>query len=125
MPEKIVKCKACNKDVSTTAKSCPGCGSTSLHEEAKAKGCAIGCLTIFILSILITLIWECSDGGQTDTKFSVGDQIILEQYPDTSPLYKIVKITDEYYIVIDKKGNDTHRQLKSIDYIDDGYIKTN
>jgi len=59
----LIKCKECNKEVSSDAATCPGCGKT-----IKAKKKSMGCGT-FILIIIVGLVvigyFSSSDKGSS------------------------------------------------------------
>jgi len=56
------KCPECSNDVSSTAIACPKCGYNLFKERAKkqtsknVKGCGIGCLSLFGIIIIISII---------------------------------------------------------------------
>jgi hypothetical protein len=54
-------CRECGKEVSTEAKQCPHCGvGHPTTKSVSSAGCAIGCLGVIVLAILIGVL---SQGG--------------------------------------------------------------
>jgi len=69
-----MKCVACGKEISTSAKFCPYCGRKDPTSEggSKAKGCFIGCLIPTIIGLAIVIIVSISafhdEDSQQDTR---------------------------------------------------------
>ncbi len=49
MASMLKKCRACGREVSKTAKACPGCGDTQPHGESNAE-------VVFGIIILIVIV---------------------------------------------------------------------
>lgn len=87
--EKMIRCKACGKEIAKSAKSCPHCG-------AKNKKPPVGCLIALIVVLLLMIVGmtgeddgpvkvpnESQPGAQTtqpaeDPVFSVGDTAAMD-----------------------------------------------
>lgn len=57
----LVKCSACSKEVSESAKACPHCGHP-LKTEPPKTGWGTGCAVVILCAIGVTAIDKCSSG---------------------------------------------------------------
>ncbi|MCF8088971.1 MAG: hypothetical protein K9L23_13045 [Desulfotignum sp.] len=72
MSEKLVKCKTCEKEISTDAKSCPHCGDPDPTSENKKtlKSC-LGCFAVLVIgSMIFSTIMVLIDENKNKTSSS-------------------------------------------------------
>ncbi len=95
--EKMIKCKACDKEIAKSAKVCPHCG-----KKQKKKGVGL----IAIVLITIGVIWAISDGasasgnssGSSETVYNIGETISTDKVELTiTSAKKLNKVGSEYF----------------------------
>ncbi len=95
--EKMVKCKACDKEIAKSAKVCPHCG-----KKQKNKGFTV----IAVILIVIGIFWAIGDGetaasnssSSSDTVLNIGDTVSTSKIElNITKAKKLNKVGSEYF----------------------------
>jgi len=87
----LIRCPECRKKISDTASQCTNCGrritaeevaSIKEQEERRKNGCAIGCLSVFVLFMVIMIIASLT----SDSPSSSSRGIVATDYTPSQQL---------------------------------------
>ena len=97
MNNNLTTCKACGALVSKKAPNCPKCGNP-IKKSKKGLGCAIGCLTPFLIVILLIVGINISANIKEYQQYKKYDKMatfILENGVENNGTYSIEKNLSE------------------------------